>query len=366
MKKILITIASFVCVIVIGIFWIRASQKETDITKNQTKVGFVLNGTVNDHSWGESHYNGMEISAKELNLNVMYRENVPENKKSETTIEELINKGCKIIIANSYGFGDWELKCAKRHPDVYFFHATGVKQEDNLATYFGRIYQMRYLSGIVAGLQTESNQIGYVAAHSIAEVNRGINAFTLGVRQVNPKAVVYVKWSESWTGEKENAEAANELIKDTAIDVLAIHTNASSPMEIAEKKGIWTIGYNVDNSKRFPKTYLTAPVWNWEHFYEPRILECLQGKFQGIHYWEGVETGIVNLASFTKNVKPGIAEKVEKEKARLKSGTFDVFYGPIRDNHGKVRVKKGQSMSDEAMLNDFSWFVEGVVADETK
>lgn len=364
MKKIVITILSFVCVIVAGIFWIRASQQETDVTKNQTKVGFILNGKVDDHSWGESHYNGMEISAKELNLNVMYKEDIPEDKNCIKTIEELIENGCKIIICNSFGYGEWELQCAKKHPEVHFFHATGVEQADNLATYFGRIYQMRYLSGIVAGLQTETNEIGYVAAHSIAEVNRGINAFTLGARLVNPEATVHVKWSESWTGEKENEEATTELLKEHNIDVLAIHTDASSPLEIAEKKGIWTIGYNVDNSKRFPKTYLTAPIWNWEHFYEPRILECLQGKFQGIHYWEGVETGIVDLAPLTKNVKPGIAEKVEEERSRLKNGSFDVFYGPIRDNTGKIRVKEGQSMTDDAMLNDFFWFVEGVVEDE--
>ena len=139
-----------------------------------------------------------------------------------------------------------------------------------------------------------------------------------------------------------------------------------TPLEIAEKNGIWMIGYNVDNSERFPDTFLTAPVWNWEKFYEPRILECLQGKFQGIHYWEGVETGIVNLAALTENVKPGIEEKVEEERSRLMSGTFDVFYGPITDNEGNVRVKAGQSMTDDSMLNDFFWYVEGVIIDETE
>ncbi len=366
MKKILMTIVTFACVIVAGILWIRINQQETDITKTQTKVGFILNGLVSDHSWGESHYNGMEISAKELNLNVVYKENVPENESCKESIEELIADGCKIIICNSFGYGTWELECAKEHPEVYFFHATGVEQSDNLATFFGRIYQMRYLRGIVAGMQTETNEIGYVAALPIAEVNRGINAFTLGVRLVNPEATVYVKWSDSWTGEEENAKATEELLEELDIDVLAIHTDASSPLEIADGNGIWTIGYNVDNSQRFPNTYLTAPVWHWEYFYEPRILECLQGKFLGAHFWEGVETGIVDLEPFTEKVKPGIAEKVEEERSRLMSGTFDVFYGPIMDNEGNIRVKEGQSMTDNAMLNDFFWYVEGVVADETQ
>ncbi|MDD6811545.1 MAG: BMP family ABC transporter substrate-binding protein [Lachnospiraceae bacterium] len=366
MKKILATILIFACIIVAGIFWIRINQQETDITKTQTKVGFILNGTVDDHSWGESHYNGMEISAKELNLNIIYKENVPEDENSVEVMEELIADGCKIVICNSFGYGTWELECAKEHPEVYFFHATGVEQADNLATYFGRIYQMRYLSGIVAGMQTETNEIGYVAALPIAEVNRGIDAFALGVRSVNPEATVYVKWSNSWTGEEENAEATTKLIGEHNIDVLAMHTDAMAPLKIADENGIWTIGYNVDNSDKFPSTYLTAPVWNWECFYEPRILECLQGKFQGIHYWEGVETGIVDLAPLTENVKPGIAQKVEEARARLMSGTFDVFYGPVVDNEGNLRVKEGESMTDATMLNDFFWYVEGVVIDEAE
>ena len=366
MKKILITILIFVCAIVAGLLWIRVSHQDTDITKNQTKVGFILNGQVDDHSWGESHFNGMEKSAEKLNLNVIYKENVPEDERCVEVIEELISDGCKIIFCNSFGFGTWELECAERHPDISFFHATGVEQADNLATYFGRIYQMRYLSGIVAGLQTQTNEIGYVAAMPIAEVNRGINAFTLGVRAVNPDAKVYVKWSNSWIGEEENGEATKSLLAEHNIDVLAMHSDAHSPMEIANENKVWIIGYNVDNSALFPDTYLTAPIWNWEHFYEPRILECLQGKFRGIHYWEGVETGIVDLAPFTKNVKPGIAEKVNEERERLMSGTFDVFYGPITDNEGNIRIKEKQSMTDEAMLNDMFWYVEGVVIDEAE
>ena len=101
---------------------------------------------------------------------------------------------------------------------------------------------------------------------------------------VYPDAKVYVKWSNSWTGEEDNSDATKGLLEEHNIDVLAMHTDAISPMEIADKNKIWIIGYNVDNSNRFPDTYLTAPVWNWEKFYEPRILECLQGKFQGIHY----------------------------------------------------------------------------------
>lgn len=364
MKKIGYIAGTILVLIIIGIILINGNEKETEVTKNQTKVGFIFNGSREDNSWGTSHYQGMEKSAEALNLHVIYKEHVPEDESCKKVMEELITEGCEIIICNSFGYGEYELEIAEKYPDIYFFHATGTETADNLTTYFGRIYQMRYLSGIVAGLQTKTNEIGYVAAFPISEVNRGINAFTLGVRAVNKDAVVHVEWSESWTGEEEAAKATNELLNTYDIDVLTIHVNSNKPLFIAEQRGVWTIGYNVDNSKLYPDTFLTAAVWNWEKFYEPSILECLQGKFQGKSYWQGVDTGLVSLSPLTKNVKEGIKEVVEKEKQRLQSGTFDVFYGPIKDTEGNIRIKEGESMSDEAMLNAFDWYVEGVEIDD--
>lgn len=361
MKKIGIIAGAFLVLIIAGMFLINISSEDTQVTKNQTKVGMILNGSVNDKSWGQSHYEGMEKSSKELNLKVYYKENVPEDEGCTQYIEELVSEGCEIIVCNSFAFGEWAQAAAKKHPDIYFFHATGIEQGNNLATYFGRIYQMRFLSGIVAGLQTKANRIGYVAAFPISEVNRGINAFTLGVRAVNPDAKVYVEWSNSWIGDEENVTATEKLIQDHSIDVLAMHMNSLKPLALAQERGIWSIGYNMDNSKDYPKTFLTAPVWNWENFYTPRILECLQGKFKGIHYWEGVETGTVALSPLTNNVKDGIEKVVDEYRKKLESGMYDVFYGPVTDTEGTLRIADGENMSDDALLNEFDWYVEGVV-----
>lgn len=220
---------------------------------------------------------------------------------------------------------------------------------------------MRYLSGIVAGLQTETNEIGYVAAFPIPEVNRGLNAFALGVRSVNPDAKVYATFCNTWIGDEETNECAGNLLEAfPQIDVVGMHTDSQCVLQLCEERGIWSVGYNEDNSAIYPNTFLTAPIWHWENFYAPRILECLQGKFKSIHYWEGVETGVLGLAPLTKNVKPGIEEEVEKMQEKLQSGTFDVFYGPIKDNEGNIRIEEGESMSDDAMLNSFDWYVEGV------
>lgn len=356
MKKIVITAVIILSVLIAGILFISRQREDTE----ELKVGVILNGEKSDHNWSQSHYEGMETTVKELGLKVIYLENVPETEDCMDYLEILVEEGCDIIVCNSFNFGTYALKMAEKYPEICFFHASGIETAKNLTTYFGRMYQMRYLSGIVAGLQTETNQIGYVAAFPISEVNRGINAFTLGVRSVNPDAVVYVDWCNSWTSDKAAGDATRNLLLNYDIDVLAMHTDSLRPLEIAEEEGIWSIGYNMDNSKKCNDTFLTAPVWNWENFYIPRIKECQQGKFVGRNYWEGAESGMISLAPLTEHVKGGIAEVVEQKMQEISNGTFDVFYGPIYDREGVLRIPQGESMSDEAMLNAFDWYVEGV------
>lgn len=364
MKKIGIIATLFFTTIIIILISVHIREKNTDVTQSQTKVGVLLNGPLHDRSWGESHYEGLEKSALELNLDIIYRENIPENSDCLDVMEDLVKEGCKIIICNSFSYGEWELQMSHKYPDVYFFHATGVETSKNLSTYFGRIYQMRYLTGIIAGLTTKTNEIGYVAAFPISEVNRGINAFTLGVKYVNPDATVYVKWSNDWHNDEVTAKAANELFDSHNIDVTAMHTDSLAVLSTADERGIYSIGYNYDNSSMYPKTFLTAPVWNWYHFYSTYILEALQGKLSGDSYWLGAETGIVALSPMTNNVSEEAKKTVESEKKKLESMDFDVFYGPIYDTEGRLRVQEDENMSDDSMLNSFDWYVEGVVIDE--
>lgn len=365
MKKVFIVACVIIAAIIVGIFVINIYEKDTEVTKETTKVGVILNGSIDDHSWSQSHYEGLEQTARELNLSVIYKENVNAEDIPQI-IDDFANIDCKVVIANSFEFGEYIQQAAEKYPEIYFMHATGVGEDKNLSTYFGRMYQIRYLSGIVAGLQTKTDEIGYVAAFPISEVNRGINAFTLGVRSVNSEAKVYVRWTNSWNDDTAAAEATNILLDNHNIDVLAMHSDSLKPLEIAEENGVMSIGYNVDNSAKYPNTYLTAAVWDWENFYTPNILKCLQDKFVGHHYWEGIETGIVSLAPCTNKVDDKTMKIVEQEMEKLRSGTFDVFYGPVYDNNGQLRIEDGENITDNVMLNEFDWYVEGVVNDEKK
>lgn len=364
MKKVIAVVGIILLVVIAGIFFIHEKELNTDVTKEKTKVGMLMLGAHDDRSFNQTHYEAMEKTAKKLNLTMKYKENVSADDGSKEAIDELIAEGCKIIICNSYDFGTWAQLKAEENPEIYFFHASGIKTSKNLATYFGRMYQMRYLSGIVAGLQTETNEIGYVAAFPISEVNRGINAFALGVRSVNPEATVHVTWCKDWNDDEAARAGAQKLFAESNMDVITMHTDSNQVLEFAEEKGIWSIGYHIDNSEYYPNTFLTAPVWQWEKYYEPYILKCLQGKFEGENYWEGTSTEVVGLAPLTDKVKPGVKEKVTEAQQRLDSGMFDVFYGPVTDNQGKLRVAEGENLSDDAMLNHFTWYVEGVVLHE--
>ncbi|MCL4424447.1 MAG: BMP family ABC transporter substrate-binding protein, partial [Firmicutes bacterium] len=151
------------------------------------KVAFVYVGPVGDAGWTFAHDQGRKYLLEKMpDVEASIVESVPEGADAERILTELAEKGNKVIFATSFGYMDYVLRVAQKYPNVVFEHCSGYKTANNVGTYFGRMYQPRYLSGIVAGKMTKSNIIGYVAAHPIPEVIRGINAFTLGVRSVNP------------------------------------------------------------------------------------------------------------------------------------------------------------------------------------
>ncbi len=337
----------------------------TDVTANTTKVGLLITGVQDDRSFCQSHYDALKSLKDEFNLEIVVREYAQEDETAYDKIVGLIKSdGCKIIIAASYNYGEYVKKAAKNYPDVYFINSTGVGKSDNLSSCMGRMYQARYLSGIVAGMKTETGEIGYVAAFPNSEVIRGINAFTLGVKSVRDDAAVHVKYCNSWVADEISGKVANDLMDNYPIDVLTVHSNSMQPNLEAEKRGVWAIGYNMDNAELFPGTYLTACVWNWQYIYHDQILRCLQGKFYGTDVWTDLEYGSVGLSDFTSNVAEGTKEAVEAVKAEFESREFDVFYGPVTDNNGNIRIEEGESMSDDEMLNGFDWYVEGVYVEE--
>ncbi|TYO94976.1 BMP family ABC transporter substrate-binding protein [Desulfallas thermosapovorans] len=341
-----------------------ASQADNE----KLKVGFVYIGPVNDAGWTQAHDEARKYLMAELPYVDAsdYVENVPENPtEAERVITQLVEQGNKIIFTTSFGYMDPTIKVAQKYPDVTFLHCSGYQTAPNVGAYFGRMYQARYLSGLVAGKATKTNLIGYVAAMPIPEVIRGINAFTLGVQKVNPDAQVKVVWTNTWVDAAIEKDAAIALL-DAGADVIAQHQDSASPQQAAEEAGKFGIGYNSDMSKMAPKATMTSPVWNWGPYYVDTVKAIKEGTWQStltagsLTYWGGLKEGTVDLAPFGPMVSEEVKQLVEQERERIVSGEWDVFTGPIKDQSGAVKVAEGQVMTDDEILN-MNWFVQGVV-----
>lgn len=323
------------------------------------KVAFMYVGPVGDGGWSYAHDQGRQYLVEKMpDVETSIVESVPEGADAERVLTQLAEAGNKVIFATSFGYMDYVIKVAQKYPDIVFMHCSGFKTADNVGTYFGRIYQARYLTGIVAGKTTKTNTIGYVAAHPIPEVVRGINAFTLGVRSVNPQAKVKVVWTNTWYDPALEKDAGKTLLEQGA-DVIAQHQDTPGPQQAAEEKGKFSIGYNSDMSKMAPKAVLTSAVWNWGPYYEKTVKSVKEGTWKSEQYWGPMSDNIVGLAPYGPMVSDDIKQTVEASKQKILSGSWDVFTGPIKDQKGAVKVPEGQKMSDADMLS-FNWFVEGV------
>ena len=331
------------------------------------KVGVIYISPKNDGGWSQAHANGFAeavaaVGADKIDLKEIENVSDADAQQTETAVKQLIADGCKLIFATSFGYMESIAKLATEYPDVKFEHCSGYKSGPNFANYFGQIEQARFLSGVVAGRMTKTNTLGYVAAMQIPEVYRGLNAFTLGVRSVNPKAVVKVTWTNTWYDPQKEKEAAISLI-DGGADVIAQHQDSPAAQEAAQEKKVYGIGYdNPMYSEAIKDAYLTAPIWKWGAYYQTRLQAIVDGTWTTGSYWGGMKEGVVALDTMTALVPADVQTEVNGLVDNMKTkGNDFVFAGPIKDNTGKVRVKAGASLpaADQFAMD---WYVEGVVA----
>jgi basic membrane protein A len=280
----------------------------------------------------------------------------------ENAMRDCIALGANIIIATSYGYMDACEKLAAEFPSVVFAHATGYKYNDtNFTNYFGRVYQARYLSGIAAGLKTQTNRIGYVAAmgRDNSEVSGGINAFALGVESVNPNARIFVKVTHSWFDPMGEANAARDLLA-AGCDVIAQHCDTPNPQMEAEKVQRWSIGYNSDMSREAPGAVITSVVWNWEVYYTYLLQSVIDGSFTTAPYFGGIREGIVDITPLSSLAAPGTAEAIAAARQRMESGAFNVFDGVLETNDGRAIGDVGATLPDEVITGGIDWYYRNI------
>jgi len=324
------------------------------------KVGFVYVTSTGEAGWSHQHDQARLHIEKVFGdkIKTTFIENVAEGPDAERVITQLAQSGHKVIFTTSFGFMNPTLKVAKRFPNVIFEHATGYKQAKNMGNYFDRIYEARYLTGVVAGAMTKTNVIGYIGAFPIPEVLRGINAFTLGARSVNPDAVVKVVWVNTWYNPAKEREATNSLV-DQKSDVITFHTDSPAAVQAAQDAGIYAIAYHSDMSAYGEKAQLTAAIHNFSGFYEKRVQQVMDGTWKSENVWEGFSEGMTEIAPLNKAVPADVAKKVADLTAQITAKTFHPFTGPIKDQSGKLILPAGEVMQDKDLLR-MDYYVEGV------
>ena len=331
------------------------------------KVGFVYLTNPGDHGWTYAHEMGRQAVEARFGdkVETTYVENVPEGPDAARVIRELAKQGNQMIFTTSFGYMDPTLKVSKEFPDVKFDHITGYKRTANMATGNIRFYEGRYVQGVVAGMMTKSNKIGYLGAFPIPEVIQGINAFAQGLRSVNKDAEISVVWVNSWYDPVKESDAAKVLIAEGA-DILAQHTDSPAMLQTAEKAGALGFGQSSDMHEFAPNAQLFSSVNNWGPYYISQIEKAMDGSWstgEGPNHWagntwKGIGEEYLVLTEF-KNMPADVAAAATAARDGIADGSLVIFKGPMKDNKGNVILKDGEAL-DDGGLWAMNYYVDGV------
>ena len=335
---------------------------------SKLKIAFIYIAPVGDAGWSWAHDQGrkkMLEQGAEIIAGADYEPAVPDGPKCIPAIEKYAKAGYHLIYTTSFGYMDGTLALAKKYPDTVFMHCSGHKSYRNMGNYFGRIYQPDYLSGLVAGKMTKNGKIGYVAPHPIPEVIRGINAFTIGVRQANPQAQVFVRWVHSWYNPEKERACAEALMTVNKVDIMAQGQDSPAALLCAQEEGLLGIGYNADMQKFAPQAHLTSPVWNWGTLYIDIARQVKNGTWNNTPIWWGMDKGLVALAPLSEKVPQSVRDLVQRQRQSIIAGSFKVFQGPLYNQKGELIAASGIELSDQDKL-EMNYFVAGVVGDIPK
>ena len=354
-------------------------EQNTDVTgngkgiaKENIKVGVLhISDPAEGSGYSYTHDIGIQGMQENLGLSdsqIVRKLNIDDGdaKAVEKALQECVDEGCNVIFTTSWGYMKPTADMAEKYPDVYFSHGTGyMSNGKNFNNYFGRIYQARYLSGIVAGMNTKTNKIGYVAAQDStnSEVTGGIDAFALGVYSVNPDAVIHVKVTNSWY-DPAAEKAATEKLLAMGCDVMSQHCDTPYPQTLAQEKGVYGIGYNSDMSKETPKSCLCSVIWNWSAYYTSAVKSIIDGTWDGSNYYGGMSEGLVEITDLADFCVKGTQEKVDDASLLILSGKFNVFDGVMQTNDGKTVGEAGKTLDDATITGGINWYYKNVVVEE--
>jgi basic membrane protein A and related proteins len=345
-------------------FAVSAFSQAPNTPNEPLKIGFLYVAPLTEAGWVRQHEEGRKAVEAALGNKVKtsYAENVPEGADAERVIRDLVSQGHKLIFTPSFGYMEPTLKVAKDFPDVKFESITGYKTAPNVAVANARYYEGRYLAGIAAGRMTKTHMAGYVAGFPIPEVLQGINAFTLGMRSVDPKAQVKVVWLSAWFDPAREREAAMTLMNQDA-DVLAFHTGSNAVMVAAQERGKMAVAYHSDMRKIAPDAQIVAITHRWGNYYTQRAQAVLDGSWKTGAVWGGIKEGMVRVEGYGSKVPQAVQDEVnaaQKDIAAGKRYPFAAGKQAVQDNEGHTVITPMGTLGDDK-IHSMNYLVEGVI-----
>ncbi len=332
-------------------------------------IGMIYVGPVTDFGWNQAHAVGAAALKALPDVTVVEEENVPETDAVAQSMESMINlDGAKLLFPTSFGYFDPFMKeAAKKHPEVEFRHPTSLWNPEtdpqNLGGYFCYLDQGHYVNGIAAGLSTTTNKIGFIAAKPIALVLRNVNAFTLGVKKVNPAAEVRLIITGEWSLPVREAEATNALV-DAGCDVIACHVDSPKVVvETAEARGVKSCGHNADQASLAPRGFITGAELNWGTVYTDYAKLIAAGEKLPNVNEGGYDKGMVASTAFGAGATEAAIAAATAAIAETAAGA-PIFVGPIKDNTGKLVVEGTLGLYDGSLWGT-DYLVEGVIGSIT-
>src|SRR5882724_3505665 len=334
-----------------------------------TTIGMIYVGPKDDFGWNQAHAIGAKALKSVSGVTVVEEENVPETDAVMRTMESMIKlDGAKLLFPTSFGyFEPFMIEAAKKYPSVEFRHPTSLWSKDkhpaNLGGYFCYLDQGHYVNGVAAGLSTKSNKIGFVAAKPIALVLRNVNAFTLGVKKVNPAASVRLVITGDWALPVREAEATNALM-DAGCDVIGCHVDSPKVViQTAEMRGVKTCGHNADQSALAPKGFITGAELKWATVYTAYAAMIGKGEKLPNANEGGYDKDMVQSSPFGAGAAEQARAAATKAIASMKAGE-PIFVGPLKDNTGKLVIEKTLGLYDPVLWGT-NYLIEGVVGSIT-
>ena len=351
------------------------ASAEEAVTLENIKIGFVHVSDPSDMGYTYNHDLGTQKLKAELGLTdeqIVNKYNIPETDECADAIQELIDDGCNIIFATSFGFENYMLAAAAENPDVEFCHATGYQAAGsslaNMHNYFGKIFEARYLSGIVAGektLETGNNVLGYVAAMPFAEVISGYTSFYLGAKSVNPAVTMKVGYTNSWNDPTKEAQVAKALI-DAGAGVVSQHCDSTATATTAEANKVFHVGYNSDMTAVAPNASLTSAVWDWSKYLIFAVNSLVAGEAIPADWAGDLASGMCDISAINEAIAaPGTDAAVEAARALILSDELQVFGGPLSgtaSDGSTIEIAADQFFDESGTASAPSWgyIIDGI------